>query len=170
MRDRLHESMHVTPFPEDSGRVLLTLNDDRIESWTECDPSQPIEAQHTELEQRTRRFFKVRMRHLLNALVQAREWAGHLDRLRRSIEAVGYQPDAFAFDRLTRQCVTCTAPLMAALPRLIEEARVVGFVNEDDATALLCGDTIDETMDPRPANLAAGPPIVLERVRKWSNE
>ena len=143
--------------------MLVTSKHDALESWSAFDPETPCAEQHTELETRTRRFFKYRVRCLLNGLTKADVWISSLAKLREGIASVGYDPTCFSFDRLVRKCVTPTAAPID-LSELIEHARVCGFVTVDEVEKLLCGEPIDEVLDPRPPGLPQGPPIVLEKL------
>lgn len=152
----------VHAFQDGSHRALVSLTEQGLrdtETWLPLDPDKDVTAQHADLAKRLHRLVKVRVQHMLNNLAQAAHWQRHLADLRGGTVKGGYDPQQMFYDDLTcdllRQDLT-------GLPALVEQGRVAGFLNFAEAETLRRGGPIEVSLDPRPAGIGHGPPLVGE--------
>lgn len=151
-------------FPDASGRFLVTLTaqgQTDTETWPPLDLNGNVAQQHLDMSRRLQRFFKVRTRHLLNGLAMATLWQQHVAKLRAGLLAEGYEPERMSFDGLSRSLLNLD---LSGFPDLVELARITGFLDAAEVTALLRGEAINVALDPRPGDVPLGPPLVFEEM------
>jgi len=153
----------IDSFPDDSGRVLITLTargQADTETWLSFDPHMDSAQQHTDLGKRVHRLLKYQVRRYLNSLASACEWSACVNGLAHGIAYSGYDVSKLHFRGMLG--VVDDRAFARLLAVGSEEARVAGFVTAEEVEQLARYELIDAVLDPRPADVAPGPPLVLQ--------
>ena len=152
----------IDGFGDESKRVLVSLTADGLrdtETWSSLDPERDLDIQHAALAKRLHRLAKIRVRHYLNGLALACSWQAHCNDLWRCVTASGFDPAKLYFRGVFE--LVAIVDLQRCLATCCEEARLAGFISVGEVDQLAKGETIAAVLDPRPADVPIGPPIVM---------